>query len=209
MRLNTFSNPRTDGFALLITLIVVSVVVSIGLTLLDLTIKQLQLASGSKDSEVSFHAANAGLECARFWRNNTDNNAVIDQRDDMIKFETGAVVSVSCFNQTAVNVTPRALSSGISEYTFRFNGGLANDRCSVVQMITLSSDPDATADANGNAVVLNNANTIISGYTATTKGCQPGGRCTVISSQGYNKPCVGPTESFPIGTIQREVLLEL
>ena len=182
------------GFALLITLIVVSVVVSIGLTLLDLTIKQVRLASGSKDSEIAFHAANAGVECARYWRR--------IERDD---FEAGQAVSVGCFgaansSYTATDLTP-ASPVAIYEYNFSFTGGTNNDRCSVVKMITLSSEPDASA-----AVVLNGVDVLIPGYPASSKSCQPGGRCTIISAQGYNKACINKDT---IGTVQREVLLEL
>ena len=51
------------------SLIVVSVVISIGLVVLDLTLKQLRLSTNSKDSETAFHATNAAMECARYWRN--------------------------------------------------------------------------------------------------------------------------------------------
>ncbi len=62
-------NSKKQGFALLMALIVVSVVISIGLSVLDLTLKQVRLSTNSKDSEIVFHAANAGLECARYWLN--------------------------------------------------------------------------------------------------------------------------------------------
>lgn len=189
---------QSSGFALLITLIVVSVVVSIGLTLLDLTIKQIRLSSGSKDSEIAFHAANAGVECARYWRR-------VEQDD----FETGATATLGCFGQANINVNSIDRGGGtddIYEYNFQFTGGSLNDRCSVVKMITISSDPDATPDVNGFAVVLNNVPSLVPGYPETNKGCQPGGRCTIISSQGYNKSC-GSINI--IGTVQREVLLEL
>lgn len=196
-------NPQpVAGFALLITLIVVSVVVSIGLTLLDLTIKQIRLSSGSKDSEIAFHAANAGVECARYWR-----------RVEEIDFEElnppNDVVTVNCFGQPNINVPTIDRGGGtddIYEYNFQFTGGSQNDRCSVVKMITISSDPNATPDAQGFAVVLANVPNLIPGYPEPNKGCQPGGRCTIISSQGYNKACGNINI---IGTVQREVLLEL
>ncbi len=199
MHHNNYHSINKSGFALLITLIVVSVVVSVGLTLLDLTIKQLKLAGGSKDSEIAFHAANAGVECARYWR------GLSTERD---KFEDGRSVTMSCFGQPTESIASvQHGSSAIYEYNFRFTGG--TDRCSVVKMVTLSSNPDAPPNGQGYAVVLNNANTIIPGYTETSKGCQPGGRCTIISAQGYNKACVTAGNNFSIGTVQREVLLEL
>jgi hypothetical protein len=191
------------GFALLITLIVVSVVVSIGLTLLDITIKQIRLASGSKDSEIAFHAANAGMECARYWRR--------VEQDDFETLTPGPpadTVTIDCFDQADQNVQTVDIGGGtqaIYKYKFEFTGGSLNDRCSVVTMITLSSDPDAVPDANGFAVVLLNVADHISGYPVPTKGCQPGGRCTIISAQGYNKSCANKNV---IGTVQREVLLE-
>ncbi len=194
-----YDRSKSAGFALLITLIVVSVVVSIGLTLLDLTIKQVRLASGSKDSEIAFHAANAGVECARYWRR--------VEQDDFEEL-TEAVpandtVTISCFDQPDQNVPTIKLttnSDAIYEYNFSFTGGTNNDRCSVVKMITLSSEPDQAA------VTLTNVPDIIKGYPATNKTCQPGGRCTIISAQGYNKACANINVT---GTVQREVLLEL
>jgi hypothetical protein len=41
----------------------VAVVVSITLAVIELTIKQLNLTVTAKDSEIAFHAANAGIEC--------------------------------------------------------------------------------------------------------------------------------------------------
>ena len=78
---------QKTGFALLISLIVVSVVLSVGLVILDLTIKQVRLAATTADSETAFHAANAGMECARYWRRNLDDAALLG----------GNINSVECF----------------------------------------------------------------------------------------------------------------
>jgi len=180
---------RQEGFALLMTLIVVSVVISVGLTLLDLTIKQLKLSSGSKDSENSFHAANAGVECARYWRLTQE-----------VSFETGVAVPVTCFGQAPVITTVQTLASGIYKYDFQITWSNST-RCSKISMITLSSDPSSLASST-----LNNVPTYIPGYPFVRKECAPGGRCTIISAQGYNRSCGTINQ---IGTIQREVLLEL
>lgn len=80
-------NKRETGFALLMTLIVVSVVVSIGLTVLDLSIKQVRLSTNAKESEIAFHAANAGMECARYWR-----------RAASTTVERGGAITPNCFS---------------------------------------------------------------------------------------------------------------
>lgn len=183
---------KQSGFALLMTLIVVSVVITIGLTLIDLTLKQLKLSTNSKDSESSFHAANAGVECARYWR-----------LKEKAKFESVPpdVVPVVCFGQSAVNTTVSgALSTGVYQHDFEISWSGAT-RCSKVRMITFSSNP-----SDAPTTLINIPTLYIPGYPTNSKTCNPGGRCTIISVQGYNKAC---TQITQLGTIQREVLLEL
>ena len=178
-----------SGFALLITLVVVSVVISIGITLIDLTIKQLRLANSSKDSETAFHAVNAGVECIRQWRVASS-----------VAFEAGQVVPISCFD-VAANTVPRYLgTTGVYSHDVEITwGGAGAQRCSRIKMITLS--PDFAA-----SVTYNNVPAIIPGYPKPDKTCFTGGRCSIISVQGYNRPCTLTSE---LGTIQREVLLDL
>jgi hypothetical protein len=183
----------SSGFALLITLVIISVVISIGITLIDLTIKQLRLANSSKDSETAFHAANAGVECVRYWRIASST-----------EFETGLAggVPIRCFNESAVNSTPTQLVAGsVFQHDFEISWGPTNARrCSKVKMITISSDPTSAG------VTYNGIQSIILGYPQNSKTCIAGGRCSIISVQGFNRACGSITE---LGTIQREVLLDL
>jgi hypothetical protein len=191
----SYRNTTKQGFALLMTLVIVSVVISIGLTLLELTVKQLRLATGSKDSENAFHAANAGMECARYWRLASST-----------EFEngTGSTVPMSCFN-SAVTRPTQTSRGGAGELVFQYDvqftwGATGAQRCSKITFITLSSDPASAG------VTLPGVATYIPGYPYADKTCIAGGRCTIVSSQGYNQPC---SAIGTIGTVQREVLLEL
>ncbi|MEZ4104118.1 MAG: hypothetical protein R3B60_02410 [Candidatus Paceibacterota bacterium] len=186
---------KQSGFALLIALIVVGVVVSVGLTLLDLTIKQLGLSTNSRDSEMAFHAANAGLECASYWRNYEYAN-----------LESGNNITLECFGDTDSDTPITDPSAGDGEshlYHFQFDWGPTGaERCSDVRMLLMVSDNGTTGS------VVNNVDdvTMIPSYPyGSTKTCEPGGRCAVISVRGYNKTCsnIGST-----GTLEREVLLE-
>lgn len=191
------NHKQQSGFALLMTLVIVSAVISIGLTLLELTIKQLRLATNAKDSENAFHAANAGVECLRYWR-----------LTSATAFEngTGDTVPMTCFGSGAVNPTMTDLSAG-SELLFQYDvefswtaGGA--QRCSKIRFITLSSDPTS------GGVTLASVPTYIPSYPGTNKTCPAGGRCTIASVQGYNQTCSIVSDGS-IGTVQREVLLEL
>jgi len=188
-------NRAQSGFALLMTLVVVSVVISVGLTLIELTIKQLRLSTGAKDSEIAFHAANAGVECIRYWRLASST-----------EFENGVgnTVPMNCFGAGVSTVTMTDLSPGpelIFKYDVDFTWGAAGaQRCSRASFITLSSDPTSAG------VTLTSVPTYIIGYPNTDKTCQAGGLCTIVSVKGYNQPC---TNVGTLGTIEREVLLEL
>lgn len=188
------SPEANKGFALLMTLIVVTVVVAIGLTVLDLSTKQIRLSTNAKDSEVAFHAANAGMECARFWR-----------RQESAAMETGSPVSPSCFGSALYSNTRTQVTSSVSgdgavykyDYAFTWASG---SRCSQITTLVASST------ALGSGLTIGNMTTLVPGYpTGSSKTCAAGERCTVLSVRGYNKPCNSTTG---YGTVQREVLLQ-
>lgn len=183
------------GFALLMTLIVVTIVIAIGLTVLDLSTKQVRLAANARDSEIAFHAANAGMECARYWRNQSS-----------VLMESGAAISPTCFTGGSLFSNNKTTISSDSngavykyDYSFTWAGG---NRCSEITTLV------ASAVALGSGITISNMNTLIPGYPGgipDTKTCNAGERCTVLSVRGYNKPC-GSTTGY--GTVQREVLLQ-
>lgn len=198
-------NDTQSGFALLITLLVVSVVISIGLSILELSSKQVRLSNNSADSETAFAATNAGLECARYWR-----------RAESDDFETGvASVSAECFgDSTSFSSASLGLpTSGVGNaqrYTAEFDWG-ADSRCSQIDMLVMSVPPTETVP-----LVLGSAANPVTdefpGYpgdaadtSGDTKTCEPGGNCTIVSVRGYDAAC---SRTTTIGTIQREVLLQ-
>ena len=186
-----------SGFALLMAIVVVGVLISIGLSVLELTIAQVRLSSNARDSETSFHAANAGVECALYTRRQNAN-----------AMETGGNITPSCFNGSLDSNTRVQLTggdvSGDGEaylYNYEFTWGLNNDRCSQVTTLVASSTP------NGADLDVNNMTTHVPGYVnGNTLTCVAGARCTVISVRGYNKTCANAST---FGTVQREVLLQL
>lgn len=59
------TNPR--GFTLLIAVVLTSVILSVGLALLDVAYKQVTLSSTARYSQYAFYAADSALECALYW----------------------------------------------------------------------------------------------------------------------------------------------
>jgi Tfp pilus assembly protein PilX len=199
-RMNTKSTE--SGFALLITLIVVGVVLSVGLTILELSIKQVRLSTNAKDSEVSFHAANAGMECARYWR-----------RVSSTEMETYQDISPECFGSTISNYSKADLRgdgvvNGDGEtYLYKYDftwGSTGGERCT--RVITMVS----STTASGIGATTSNISDYIPGFPTEDdpRYCEPGARCTVISARGYNRACTVIGSGSTYGIVEREVLLQ-
>jgi len=182
-------NQKQNGFALLMTLIVVGVIISVGLTILDLTIKQLKLSTNSKDSEIG-----------------------LPDGDDVPDIEqTAGTYTIDCFgssdagSRTGVTYNadaPVIGASGVDRYNYSFDWGSAGAlRCTEITMVLFTSDNSS----GGVTVTGTDMAGAVPGYPNSDKKCEPGGRCTVTSVRGYNKSC---SNIGTYGTIQREVLLE-
>lgn len=192
-------NHHTGGFALLMTLIVVGAVVSITLAVIELTLKQLNLTVTARDSEIAFHAANAGLECARYVRRVASTSfEVVGTPLNTIDFE--------CFNRTQELdlVSYGGLSVSGNGEIRRYLGEVTwgtGDRCSVVDMLVMIVPDTETSDLE-----ITNLTTLYAGFPqGDTKTCSPGARCTVAEVIGYNRGC---TDTGLAGTVRREILLE-
>jgi hypothetical protein len=62
-----FNNIHNRGFAILFSMLVSAIVLSIGLGIFSITYKELLLSSSDRESQVAFYAADTGAECALYW----------------------------------------------------------------------------------------------------------------------------------------------
>ena len=210
---NKIRENSSRGFALLLTILVLSVVLGISLTMLSLSIKQVQLTVDTRDSEIAFHAASAGLECMRYWRRNSATVSDFELANSGISincFNTGSTAPNSYLNLVTGTLPSGASLSGGSgsaaRYNYRLSWGSGNQaRCSEMSMIVMNVNLDADDE-----MLLTGVSLLIPGYTglADEKTCDPGGFCTIVSSRGYSRACPTGGNPFPIGTVQRDILVE-
>ena len=212
------ASTERGGFALLLTILIISVVITVTLTMISVSIKQVQLSVDTRDSEIAFHAANAGLECMRHWRRAQrevlESGAVGDGLTEEC-FEVGFVISPDGSFETGVNLNEDGIdsdegASSVQRYRAQATWGSGDaQRCSQIQMVLLNNSPDSTI----NLTISNQAmRSYIQGYPQTSNdlptSCEPGGRCTIFSSQGFSNACPGDSNLFPLGTVQRDILVE-
>lgn len=62
-RASAFAHSSTSGFAMLFTVLVVSLMLTLGLSISNITYKQTILSNLAKDSQIAFYQADAGVEC--------------------------------------------------------------------------------------------------------------------------------------------------
>jgi hypothetical protein len=60
-------NATNRGFALLFAALIAAIVLSLGVSIVAIAIKQVQLSSISRESQYAFYAADSSAECALYW----------------------------------------------------------------------------------------------------------------------------------------------
>lgn len=170
---------QQDGITLLITLLVMGVLLSISASIMNITLKQYQLAGLAYASEVAFQAATAGMECAL----NHEHNYGDDGEGFDIN-ESGQ--DISCFDQVEQDVDPTAVPGVTQHYNFQFDWG-DPQVCSDVSVYKFyDADDTISLEINGrNMNIDRNGDNVIN----SSDYCPAGSVCTVVQSRGYNVPC--------------------
>lgn len=165
------------GFALLLTIIVVSVTLAIGLSILNITLKQYTLATIARDSELAFHAASAALDCA------------LEAERSYTPPTIPGNLPVSCVNQDT-NMSGSTSDGGKTRtfsHTFTWNAG-GTSVCSEFDVVVM----DATDGTYTKSFTAQNI----------SRTCNDGLICTTVFARGYNRAC---NERDSLRTVQREL----
>lgn len=180
-------NKQTQsGFALLITVLLLSVVVTVTISIVDLTQRQVRLAVDSRDAEVAFQAATAGVECAQRIARTASSTI---RNGDNINFD--------CFNISRPDISNQ--SSGAERvYSVQITW---DNRCTEIDLIVLNNETSTTN------LSLSNIRSRIANFPRSTLECPGGSTCHVVASAGYNVSCWQVNANLA-GVLKREILLE-
>ncbi len=192
---------KQSGFALLISILVIGVIVAVTLAIVELSLKQLELSVDSRDSEVAFHAANAGMECAQ--RARRISSSTIEAGNDFTVecFETSAVAG----SRDDVHIRSGASNGEVHRHVALLDWDSGTEaRCSEINMISIMADTGAIV-IGSNSDNADSLQRLIPNYPAHSKSCAAGARCTIASVSGYSSTCA---QRNGVGTLKREILLE-
>ena len=65
--MNNYKKQNNKGFTILFAVLVSTLVLSVGASVINIALKQLALSGSARDSQFAFYAANTGIECAAYW----------------------------------------------------------------------------------------------------------------------------------------------
>lgn len=175
-----------SGFALIMALIISSVVLSIGLSMLSITIKQVDLTATVRESEIAFQAASLAMDCALMTR----------IREDVSLATTSPASSLS-FDCGNLNGSVSDSGSGNEQIYIFSRDWLNNGRAQWVKVEMYIIDNSSSS----NSVTFNAPGR---DYTAT---CSAGIFCTYIFAEGYNRSQSEITSGASFA-VQRELTAE-
>jgi hypothetical protein len=182
--LNNFMkhNSSERGIALLITLLIMTVLLGVSASMLNITLKQFQFASIGLASEIAFQSANAGMECML----SHDYEGYPPTPAAPGKFDIGQPdTNITCMT---VSDSPTVTSGTDSvRRDYEFSWGSNPTVCTDVSIYKFYN---AT-----NPVDMTNA-------LRRSGTCAAGVSCTVIQSRGYNVACASINNPR---TIEREL----
>lgn len=172
------------GFTLFVAVVLSTLLLSIGLSLSNILLKQLVFSNTGRESQIAFYAADSGAECALYWdRKNADGSTSIDGA-----FSTSSTPQIYCGSGNHGDATVGGLEKVLEAGA---NPSMATTTFFIDYTIPAQdNDPERKACAKV---------TVSKSFSVLQVGSQivPIQR-TVIDSRGYNAPYVGTYGSTTI-----------
>ncbi|MBX2866619.1 hypothetical protein KTR10_01515 [Candidatus Kaiserbacteria bacterium] len=181
---NRHIQKNTRGFTILIAVVVASIVLSIGLAVLGIVFKQLQISGIAHESETAFHAAYAGAECAEFNDRSEDQNEFDVPGNGSLQ---SSATNITCMGVSSTNSNGRARSGDEQRFEFTWDGGNA---CTILSFYKFYSTSSSVS-------------VIVEG-TQLRSDCPVGAECSVVKARGYNASCSGLTGDR---VVEREITI--
>ena len=140
---------------------------AIGVSIFNLTVKELALSASGRESQFSFYAADTGAECALYWdfkgtdifATSTDNRNPNPATPDCVDSKTGGVVTPQYITDNNYVISARTLTGATTQFS-----------------LTIPN-----IDAQGSSAPYCSIVTVTKAYNSSTGAIE-----TTIDSRGYN-----------------------
>lgn len=143
MKLLPSSKKQQPGFTILFAVIVSALVLSIGLSIANITLKQIKISSLGRESQIAFYGADSGSECVLYY--DLVEGAFATSSSANIAALPGII---SCFGEDATVVfdpnDPSQANAYAATSTVVFSG--TSGMCAKVQIGKHDTDADGFSD---------------------------------------------------------------
>lgn len=138
--MKSFIFKKQKGFAMLYTVVIISLILTISLSISNVSYKQTILSSLAKDSQIAFYQADAGAECGLYY------DIVLNQfpRGTAIG---GAPATITCGTSVLDLVSSE---SSTNYFVYRSLSAIPGTSCFTVVFDKVTDATKATIDARGN-----------------------------------------------------------
>lgn len=174
---NYKKNKSQKGFVILFAVLISSLVLSVGISIISISLKQIILSGSGRDSQYAFYASNSGAECAQYWDyagalDNTGEKIVVfaTSSQSNLSFDIG---DVKCLGQQLVTSTD--------------NGGNQNSPCASSINTDTGWCVQGDASSAKTKFRIKYADKPYCADVIVSKSINAGGNAaTKITSRGYN-----------------------
>lgn len=132
-----------SGFTLIISVLISSILLSIGLAMFNISLKESVLTSTGQESQASFFAADSGMECVRYW----DRPTIINIFDAEL-----VANSIQCGNMAGysdVTIDGSACAGGVCTHNLTLKVGLLAEECAEITIVKDSVTPETIVESRG------------------------------------------------------------
>lgn len=131
---------KRNGFTLLLSLLVISIILSVSFGVFDVMTKELKLSGIGRESQISFYAADAGIECAYFW--DIKHPGLIESAFDL---DINDIYSVKCGGKDGVS--DNEFKDEINYFSLNMGkDGDNNEKCAKVKVAKTVGNSDDGKD---------------------------------------------------------------
>lgn len=137
---------------MLFSVLISSLLVAVGLSIFNLTLKEITLSTAGRESQIAFYAANSGMECALYGDLVGDGTRSSFASNNTI----GALASVDCNGLNALTASGQTSSSATTKFNFKIEGTGDKSPCVevTVEKVTASGKETTTIKSQGNNICV-------------------------------------------------------
>ncbi len=128
---------KTQGFTLLLAVLITSIALGISFGLSAFIIRELNISIIGRESQKAVFASDSGIECALYW----------DLKQNAFATSTSSQINCAGANYTVGG------ASGISSFTLNF----ANAACAIVEVDKINYYPQTKVDSRGRSTCVPNS----------------------------------------------------